>query len=750
MMFTAIPRLQVQAQQIFSGRGWTFVPSLGTLTITENPGSRFWREEFGNYAAVTTVVIHDGVTAIGWNAFERCVNLTSVRIPDSVTSIGHYAFRDCRSLESIVLPPNIDIIQSRTFSGCRSLTSVNIPDAVKFISNDAFNDCRSLTELDIPYGVTRIEDRAFMGTTNLKSIVIPESVTFMGNEVFKDSGITSVVLPGTITSIGAAMFSGCKNLTLVNIPDSVMAIHGFAFADSGIAVIDISANVEHINATAFSGEISTPAFNVHSDNKHFSVVNGVLFNKNKTRLIRFPSGSSTAEYTIPESVVIIGDSAFMGSHNLKRVVIPDGVRGIGERAFADCSNLERVNIPESVTEIGARAFLNTALTEISFPSSITRLSDELLAGCNALESVTFSVMTPPSLAGIRVFYRSENIKAIYVPRGATAAYERVDDFLWYFQIIELDWAAPQPQLRLPTINDALNALKFIAGIDSVYHYLSETPDITEVMEILKFLAGIDSRFDIEAKPPEPPEPPVVTDPSRNFVNVKCGSTRCRTCNSDFGEDAVVVCLRGIHRQWTHISHNPLIPVRFNDAVLRTLVATGRIPENVTHLNISGNNIRNLEPLAGLTELVWLDLERNEITDVTPLAGLTKMQRLDLDFNGNLTDISALAAMTQMIELDIDRTKVSDISVVANMTLLEELDLRENPDTDLTPLIGLEHLEELLLSSSKISDFTPLLQMPQLTKLNLSGTSISGELLQQLNEMLPEGAVSMWWHNRERD
>ncbi len=89
-------------------------------------------------SGLTSVVIPNSVTSIGYNAFKDCASLTSVEIPASVTSIGAFAFDGCGSLASMVIPNSVASIGNYAFYNCTSLTSVEIPASVKNIGEAAF------------------------------------------------------------------------------------------------------------------------------------------------------------------------------------------------------------------------------------------------------------------------------------------------------------------------------------------------------------------------------------------------------------------------------------------------------------------------------------------------------------------------------------------------------------------------------------------------------------------------------------
>ena len=119
----------------------------------------------------STVVIPDGVTSIGDNAFSHCEKLAKITIPDSVTRIGDSAFFCCRSLTDITIPNGVTRIGNMAFWECSSLTSIMLPDSLTSIGDSAFGYCSSLVSVTIPNTVTSIDDNAFCGCINLTNVV---------------------------------------------------------------------------------------------------------------------------------------------------------------------------------------------------------------------------------------------------------------------------------------------------------------------------------------------------------------------------------------------------------------------------------------------------------------------------------------------------------------------------------------------------------------------------------------------------
>lgn len=161
------------------------------------------------------VVIPDGVTAIGVDAFRRCYGVQEIVIPASVTSIGEGAFADCVDLTTIRIPEGVTSLVA-AFEGCAALTDVTLPSTVTDLE-EAFVDCESLTTLALPAGVQNT-DYAFRGCTSLVSVTIPEGVTALGDAIFMDcDSLAFINIPKSVTAIGNDAFKNCSSLESVKI-----------------------------------------------------------------------------------------------------------------------------------------------------------------------------------------------------------------------------------------------------------------------------------------------------------------------------------------------------------------------------------------------------------------------------------------------------------------------------------------------------------------------------------------------------
>ncbi len=533
-------------------------------------------------SALESVTIGNSVTSIDYGAFQGCSSLKSVTIPGSVTSLGYRVFYNCTALKSAVFNKGATSTGIWTFDGCTALESVTIENGVTSIGAGSFSGCTALESVTIGNGVTNIDNGAFKDCTSLTSVTIPDSVTSVGYEAFRNSadsitlgkgikyigdyafegvnevtvtgnisgieggkvtrGIKTLVLgkdvtdaddiifdpfsdtleninvseentvyssvdgvlfnkdktelirypegkkdtsykiPDGVTSVGGSVFSWCGALESVTLPNSVTSVGQTPFYNiDEVTVMGSIAGFEY-NATAGVknlilekdvidtdinfGDLSDTIENitVSEENTVYSSIDGVLFNKDKTELIRYPKGKKDTSYKIPDGVTSVGKWAFSWCGALESVTLPNSVTSIGEHAFAWCDSLTSITIPDSVTSVGADAFYDTAyyndesnwnngilyignhliyaevdisgsveikqgtktiadfafawcdlLTSITIPDSVTSISDGVFEYCISLTSITI----PDSVTSIHhyAFVGCGSLMSITIPES---------------------------------------------------------------------------------------------------------------------------------------------------------------------------------------------------------------------------------------------------------------------------------------------------------------------------------------------
>jgi len=220
---------------------------------------------------------------------------------------------------------NINIITSDT-GGYDNATNVIVPDGVTRIEDGEFFENTHLEQVIIPGSVREIGEEAFWGCNNLKNVFINEGVEIIEDCAFMRSGLAKIHLPETLKKLGDSVFFYCENLESIYIPSKLI----------------------EISSREFSCTKSLKSITVNPENKKFAEIDGVLFNKEKTVLIKYPACAPHSVYTVPDGVIIIAAEAFEFAKYLTSVIIPDSCKIIENEAFFWCETLVSINMPETI------------------------------------------------------------------------------------------------------------------------------------------------------------------------------------------------------------------------------------------------------------------------------------------------------------------------------------------------------------------------------------------------------------------
>ena len=231
----------------------------------------------------------------------------------------------------------------------------------------------------------------FLNRKHIKTVVVEDGVTSIGDCAFEScNNLISIDMPKSIKSIGYGAFANCYSLENIVIPEGVETIDDYVFWESGnLKTVSISKTVKSIGDECFYFCNSLERITVDSDNEYYSSDEyGVLFNKDKTDLIRYPSGSKTADYTLPESVVRIETGAFCDADNLENVVFNNGLKSIYTEAFWECDNIKEVALPGSLTFMGLYAFNNcNGIKSLTVADGAKSIGTYAFGECTALETI---------------------------------------------------------------------------------------------------------------------------------------------------------------------------------------------------------------------------------------------------------------------------------------------------------------------------------------------------------------------------
>lgn len=393
------------------------LPSLEKITVDE---------ENTHFSADNDVaLIFDTEEAGVWViVYAAASTATEYAVPNGVDIIDDKAFNDATNLQKVTLSDRVAYVEDEAFSGCTNLTEITLPSIIDTIGTDAFKDT-ALTDVyydgtqsmwtatgitadqinnatvhylyseenkigdNVYYkldtetgalsivGTGAIYDYAahpdygtvspFYENENIKSVTIAEGVTTIGNCLFIGcADLTSVTFPTySLETIGESAFHDCK-LTSVTIPDTVTSTGDCAFGGmKTLETVHLGTGLTTIGKETF-WETGIKTLTVSEENANFTVVDNVLFNKDKTTLVYYSGGLEATEYTVPKTVKTISDYAFALS-KLENVIVQDGVTNINYGAFFYCQSLKTITLPKTLTNVDKFAFYgDEALTDVYY------------------------------------------------------------------------------------------------------------------------------------------------------------------------------------------------------------------------------------------------------------------------------------------------------------------------------------------------------------------------------------------------
>jgi|GEM_PF-3638661 len=198
-------------------------------------------------------------------------------------------------------------------------------------------------------------------------------VTYIGGDAIRyNSTIKSITIGRTITEIAEPPFLECNNL-------------------ENIVVVD--------------------------ENEYFRAVDGVLYDKEITKLICYPPAKTAASYTTPDTVETLGPFALFNAVNLETIIIGDNVTLIEDYAFRKCGNLTSITLPAGLTQLSQGLFTQCVnLSSVTIPSSVTNLPSYLFDGCTILSTVAI----PGLVTTISSYcFVNSGLTSIHIPESVT-------------------------------------------------------------------------------------------------------------------------------------------------------------------------------------------------------------------------------------------------------------------------------------------------------------------------------------------
>ena len=401
---------------------WNFDAATGTLTIGGTGAMADYEQTSGGQTTapwvflsdkMTRVIIGEGVTKVGSNAFAGCTALNDVFVKGAKTlTIGTAAF-DATKTPAIYVPTG----QEAAYQTAWSAYAGSIGEYMN-CGADAMAVYDAATKTLTICGKGAMTDFASAADQPWKAL---------------QGEVQTVSFEPFITAIGANAFSGCSALTAANIEGRGVTIADGAF--------DGNATGRRIfvpaQAIAGYGE-SAYAADIYSAGQCGAEGSDVSWELNaKTMALSISGTGAMADYANANSVPWISMR-----DKITSATIAEGVTSVGGYAFYNCSSMATVTIPDGVTSIGSTAFSNcTALTDITLPAGLTTIGNYAFYNCSNLASV--SIPATVTTIGYGAFRNCSKLESITLPAGVTTIGD--DAFRYCSKLAEVNIFAPSLQ-----------------------------------------------------------------------------------------------------------------------------------------------------------------------------------------------------------------------------------------------------------------------------------------------------------------
>ncbi len=423
----------------------------GTLTVSKSSSGDGAMENYASSSNqpwknssndITSVVIGDGVTSIGNNAFRECLYLTSVTIGSNVGSIGQDAFNACLSLASVSIPASVTSIGNYAFVSCGSWAAalvVAIADGslLSSIGTQAFWYA-NLASFNIPASVTSIGKWAFRYCSNLSSVIIQApSLTTYGEDPFDDNKDGRMIyVPINSVNTYKTYWAKYENYITGHPLTAHAAVAATCTTAGNTAYWECEICHKYFSDENGGPEIAANGWVIPATGH--TIVNNICTGCGKYGTCGTSGNESdvTWELTGESSnytLTISGTGATPGYNwgtepwhgykdGITSVVIENGVTGIGQYAFSGYSHITSLTIGNDLQTIGVRTFENcTGLTSFILPASMTSIGDMAFGGCSNLSTIIVRATSVPTCDN-DAFRDNKAGRKIYVPTSSYNTY----------------------------------------------------------------------------------------------------------------------------------------------------------------------------------------------------------------------------------------------------------------------------------------------------------------------------------------
>ncbi len=407
-------------------------------------------------------------------------NLTSVTLPETITQIGNSAFAGNANLTKVNIPAACKTLGAMAFQRCTALTSLTIPEGVEVIGNQCFNSC-GLTEIILPNSVNLMGDAAITSLPALKKVVVGTGLKAIPMNGISTNNVLEEIDLGKVEKIG--------NLGLSNLP--------------ALKTLHLPATLKEFGDRALILQDALTSYTVDPENPYLTTVNGVLYSKDKSVLIKYPLGLTATSFEISEGVKRVEDCAFDHATYFESFKLPTTLETIGkyafwenskltsldfskcklsdidEGAFTLCYGLKSVKLSNTPIKIGDLTWYeNKALTNVDLGGA-TYLGDLVFSRCSSLENVVIPASV--SYLGCTIFSECSAFKSVTVAPESTY-FTAVDNVIFskdMATIVTYPEVLPATEYTVPA---SVKTIYFGCFMDCVNLISINTGDNTEVIE----------------------------------------------------------------------------------------------------------------------------------------------------------------------------------------------------------------------------------------------------------------------------
>jgi uncharacterized repeat protein (TIGR02543 family) len=369
------------ATRIISNSSIKYVIIPETCAIVKLSGDNFSNDK--NLISIS--ILSNSLKTIGSDLLEFDTNLETINLPTNgvLETINSYAFENLPKINNIVIPSSVKTIDYRAFENCSSLSTITFNSGLQTIESEAFINDILLNNVSIPDSVTKIGDHAFSGCTSLANITLSNNLTTLSNYILNGTIIETLIIPKNLTTVSLDAFIGMSKLKTFTLDEF--------------------------------------------DTQHFIDTSGVLYNKDKTSLLKVPNIMSIDTYSIIDTVSSIESGALTNVSGIKTLNLPTKITEI-KSYFIKNSSFETINLGYGsyVQAIRSSAFDgNTSIKSVNIAQNqyLQTIEEYAFRNCSNLSSFTFDVTDQNNVLskiGVYAFYNCSSLTSFVIPYNVTS------------------------------------------------------------------------------------------------------------------------------------------------------------------------------------------------------------------------------------------------------------------------------------------------------------------------------------------